>query len=198
MRKSVELCIIGKGPMLTHNPASMQSTEKKSKKGMLKSGASNIPTPEIEAEKGLYIDGDGDYCVPGIAIRNAMLKAAAKFSAPFQKKKENLRQVMGHCIVGPELLKILSQKTNKPLREYEIDRRRAVIQRQGIIRCRPRFDGWKVKFELIYDDMILRSDEETVRVMFEEVLGYAGNIVGIMDYRPEKGGWFGLFEVPQE
>jgi hypothetical protein len=66
-----------------------------------------------------------------------------------------------------------------------VDKRPVVVQRQRILRTRPRFNSWRILFEVMYDaEMLDHSEVETALVE-------AGARVGIGDYRPK----FGRFEV---
>lgn len=189
MEKTLTITIAGRSPLLTHNPTSMGRSAKKPKMG----GGPSIPTPHEEAEMGLYVH-EGKWGIPGIAIRNALVKAAGSWSAPGGKKRDKLRPLVSHTMVVPEIVPIVDAK-GKPVKTYEIDTRRAVVQRSGILRSRPKFTDWFLVFDLIYDDSIIAGSQEEVQALFCEVLNDAGKRIGIGDYRPEKTGWFGRFEV---
>ncbi|GAI19389.1 unnamed protein product, partial [marine sediment metagenome] len=60
-----------------------------------------------------------------------------------------------------------------------------VIQRARIMRARPRFDKWELDFTIDFDDEIIGKDK------VNEILTYAGQRIGIGDYRP----LFGRFIV---
>jgi hypothetical protein len=81
----------------------------------------------------------------------------------------------------------INQAVNMP--EF-VDIRNVVVNgKSRIMRTRPRFDRWRLRFTLKLDDKILNEED-----LFES-LNYAGSLVGICDYRPEKGGKYGRFEV---
>ena len=63
----------------------------------------------------------------------------------------------------------------------EIDRRPAVIQRQRIVKSRPRFNSWEIEFTVNFDES--RIKKETLKQILEE----AGQSKGIGDYRPKFG-----------
>lgn len=59
----------------------------------------------------------------------------------------------------------------------------------GVLRAFPHFEKWEGVIEIhILDDTITKE-------VFERVLREAGNFAGIGQFRPEKGGYFGRFEV---
>ena len=66
------------------------------------------------------------------------------------------------------------------VKEYEIDKRTVVIQRNRVVKCRPLVRDWKAKFTVIFDDEILADGNTQLLPLFEE----AGRRVGILDFRP--------------
>lgn len=191
MDRKMSFTIKGKKELMTHNPESMQHPNERGGKSTV--GKTKIPTPEEEAKAGLYIV-DGNYCVPGIGVRNAMVAVASDWKPLTGKKRGNLQSTIAHITVEPEFLVICDQK-GKPKKTYEIDTRRAVIQRQGILRSRPKFKDWTVTFDVVYDDAFLPLEEESIRELFTGLLNDAGKRRGLGDYRPERKGWFGIYSV---
>lgn len=181
--------LVGKSPLLTHNPASMGVTKTGAK------GERKIPTPEEEAKMGAY-PVNGHFALPGIAIRNSFLQACGMWKVKIagSKRPMSAKSVFAHLIVEPELVPILDKAGKKPLKEYTIDTRRAVVQRNGIMRSRPRFDEWSVTAEFVYDDTILT--EEHIALV-RQILTDAGQRIGVGDYRPHRSGWFGTFELAE-
>ena len=72
---------------------------------------------------------------------------------------------------------------------YEIDQRRVMIQRAGIIRSRPRFDEWSLTFKLHVVDEYLTSPG--MDKVIKQIIDDAGSLVGLLDFRPR----FGRFKV---
>jgi hypothetical protein len=168
----------GVSPLLTHNPESMQiSTD--AKKG------SRIPDEAVEAEAGVYRLPDGTCGLKGEAIRASLVGA----SGAWKVKRASLRSRVAHVVVVEELVPLM-RRDGTPISDYVIDKRRAIVQRQGIIRRRPRFDEWSVALTIEYDPILVTEPKILV-----DVLNDAGNRMGIGDYRPAKNGWFGRFRV---
>lgn len=68
-----------------------------------------------------------------------------------------------------------------------IDRRRVVIQRNAVTRCRPALNaGWKAKFILM-----VNLPEYIPAQKLNYLLNQAGRIIGLADFRPS----FGRFAV---
>lgn len=169
----IKVVIQGKTPILLHNPAGMAQR---------KAGKAEIPTPQDEAANGCYWTPEKDSLgFPGDNIKASMLIAAPQYKAgkiklgPF---------VAGSIFIEPPMLSFHTKN-------YEIDTRRAVVQRQGILRSRPKLSKWKLGFDLIVDDDFPVTNTEILK----DILAEAGRRVGIADYRPQKKGWFGKFDV---
>lgn len=74
--------------------------------------------------------------------------------------------------------------------KYEIDTRPVVIQRARVLKSRARLDKWKASFQIVYNEKLI-ADPQIIRTVLEE----AGMRIGIMDFRPQKGGQYGCFEI---
>ena len=85
----------------------------------------------------------------------------------------------------------------EPITSYRIDIRRVIVQRQGVMRARPLIElPWACVAEFECDAGLgMVGDTPFAAQLFHQALGYAGQIVGIGDYRPEKGGLFGKYAV---
>jgi hypothetical protein len=185
--RRMKVTIVGRSPLLCNNPAKMGVSISGPK------GAKQIPTPEEECKLGAYAV-NGHFAFPGIGVRNSLVGAAGswKVKMPGSSRKMSARSVVATVNVEPELIPILDPKTEKPLKKYAIDVRRAVVQRNGVMRARPRFEEWMLTFDFVYDDeTLLPENVEQLIPILED----AGKRVGIGDYRPSKSGWFGRFEV---
>jgi len=71
-----------------------------------------------------------------------------------------------------------------------IDIRSVVIKKDRVARSRICIPvGWELKFTLVVKTPMLPAEE------MRDLLETAGELVGLMDYRPEKKGKFGQFEI---
>ena len=84
---------------------------------------------------------------------------------------------------------LIDPATAAALVDYDIDTRRATVQRNAVLRSRPRLEKWAAKVELEIDEEFIA--EPTLR----ELMDIAGRIIGVGDFRPEKSGPFGRFRV---
>lgn len=167
-------------PLLQNNPADFIG---KTEGGELAKGKKEYDDEE-EARRRLYLTPDGDYGHPSEAFTKAMVKAVAgkKFGKVFATSA-----IKGSVFITEPYSLIESQDGSKV--RYSVDRRPVVVGKARILRCRPAFANWSMKVALEVDTAILSPSQ------VRESLALAGRIIGIGDYRPEKGGGFGRFTV---
>lgn len=138
-----------------------------------------VYVPEDEAKKCLYIR-DGKIYQPAEHIYQCMVRAATDFK--FSGKKTFKDVITSGIIIEPEEIPLITNKT------YEIDIRPVVIQRARVLKWRPKFNQWKLKFKLTILD-----DTNISPANIKEILEKAGATKGIGDYRPR----FGRFMVTE-
>jgi hypothetical protein len=155
--------------LLTHNPAGMVGT--KTARGQTK-----IPTPEEEATIGCYRDEEGNFALPGMAFRNSILAA----SSGYKQGKIFVQSKITSMMVLDELVTLINDD-DSPVASYEIDTRRALVQGNGIMRSRPKFNPWGARFTIEYDETLF-DDEDMLRTIIAD----AGKRIGVGDYRPQK------------
>lgn len=129
-----------------------------------------------DAEKALYKNEKGCY-VPGEWISGCLKEIAKEFKG---KGKASLKQtILSSVFVEPDEIPL-----NKDTYD-EIDLRPVVIQKNRIVRSRPRFNDWQIEFYIKFDEE--RISRDTIKNLLTE----AGETKGIGDYRPR----FGRFKV---
>lgn len=165
-------------PLLQHNPASMHTmSEVMAKK--------KIPTPEEEATAGVYRLPTGQLYMPNDAFRSALVRAGSgrKLGKTF------VTTIVKGAVFSATDAVPLTHPDGTPITTWDIDVRRALIGKAGVLRARPRIEKWAavVPFEI---------DTEMISpALVEELLNLAGRLIGVGDYRPEKSGPFGRFRV---
>lgn len=175
--------IVGISPLLVHNPAGMRPG---SEAGL---GTKRIPTPEEEAKAGLYVNDKGEFFVRANSFRSAIIgKGGSASGRKIGKRTANQCVAAGFFIQHDEAI-LTHPDTGKPLKEYRIDSRRAVVQGNGIVRSRPCFDRWATTITCEIDEDFIRKDQ------ILELLKIAGKISGVGDYRPQCKGMFGRFDA---
>jgi hypothetical protein len=177
----VVFTVIGISPLLQNNPASFIG---KTEDEALASKKRTYNDDE-EAKLRLYLDPDGAHCHPSESFTKAMVKAVAgkKFGKMFATSA-----IKGSVFIT-EPYAIIEDEGGKPAKSYTIDRRPVVVGKARVLRCRPCFPKWRMRVAFEIDTAILQPAQ------VKESLALAGRIIGIGDYRPEKGGGFGRFKV---
>ena len=172
---AVEVELTGSAPFLFHR----WSVDAIAEKAAAKKGSKAKKEDNIESY--VYRNDAGELCIPGEYLRGAMILAAKYKQDPRSPRKS----AMDLFKAGVVALTDLSSLGTKDW-DY-LDRRRVMIQRQGITRTRPAIrEGWKAKFVL----QVL-TPEYIDMSLLNEVIQSAGRLVGVGDFRPT----FGRFQV---
>lgn len=176
--ETLRIMLRGMSPLLMHNPQNMGTNTGDPIK------RKKIPTPEEEAKEFRYVQ-DGNLYVPAVAVRNAILDGAKGYRIG---KMGAATILSGAVVLIQETFPLLRNGALLDENSYEIDTRRVVIQKQGIMRSRAMIAlPWEV-------DCTFDFNEELANLKHvETALIAAGQIIGLLDYRPEKRGWFGRF-----
>lgn len=182
--KYVTATIVGTTPLLVHRFTDASSVEKPTRRQT--TAASN---PREEALKAAYVAGDGTYYMSAFAIQRCMAGAGANHK--MKSSRKTLRFVVPSAVrMTGDTLTILGPD-GKPAPNFEIDSRPVTIPatKGRIMRHRPRWNEWKIEASMIIDvDMLSLNDAHTL-------LREGGESYGIGDFRPEKSGPFGCFQV---
>jgi hypothetical protein len=138
---------------------------------------------EAEGLKKLYVDAEGTIYQPATHIDRALIEAGKKIKVKGQGKA-TYSKLFG-SMVAVEEFEIVHKK-----QDYTIHKSLVVIPstKGRVMRYRPMFKEWVLEFHIEFEDEI-PSD------VVKEALEIAGKYVGIGDWRPEKKGKFGKFQV---
>jgi hypothetical protein len=182
--------ITGKEPgIMFNNPAMMGATT-----GTVTQTRSNKKyNDKDEAEMRTYRNDKGNLVVPSVQVRASLLEA----SKAFKLGRTNLKTVLNSIMIEPVDDLELKSPSNRPIKNYTIDKRRVVVSRAGIMRARPVVPQWKLSFKIEVDRELMENSLQGTSTLelLTRVLSDAGKKQGIGDYRPQKGGSFGRFEV---
>ena len=138
---------------------------------------------EKEALQKLYRDADGTIYQPSAHVERAIMEAGKKLKMK-GRGKATYSKIFGSMVsVEPDAIPHLNQN-------FEIHKGLVVIPstKGRIMRYRPMFKKWGLKFEVLAEDEIEAST-------IKESLEIAGKYSGLGDWRPEKKGKFGKFQV---
>lgn len=136
---------------------------------------------EDDVENYIYRNAEGIICLPSEYVRMSLI-GAAKFRQDPRSPRKSAMDLFKAGVIGlDELCPLGSTKWDF------IDRRRVMIQRNGITRQRPGMNpGWKATVPLM-----VNLPEYIQPTFLNEVLQMAGRLIGVGDFRPT----FGRFAV---
>lgn len=167
----VEVEITGSADLLFH----AWNCEAIADKAAAKKNSETKKTDNVESF--VYRDEDGFICLPGEYLRQS-ITWAAKFKQDPRSPRKSARDLYTAGVVSLTPLASLGSKDW----DY-LDKRRVVVQRNGITRLRPTFKaGWKatVVFLILTPEYVSPSE-------LLDTIGMAGRLVGVGDFRPTYG-----------
>jgi len=181
----------GLSSLLQNNPElTLSAGEEEPTKGKEK-----LPQPDEQARARRYLTPDGNFYMPAPAIRKCLLTAARKYRV--KPETGSLRVSAATILAGnlglTDVAFPLLDENDQPIPgdRYEVNVQRVVIKatKASIWRGRPKIWPWYLLCWLSFDSS--RIELELVKRIADD----AGVYPGLGDYRPERGGWFGTFEV---
>lgn len=185
--KQIMAEIKGLQPLIMHscagldptNPLRKEAAEITSKRGQKKTDENLEQLDWIDFQLSAYHNGKNLF-VPGENLHGAIRDGAKAV----RKGKEIQAAVM---VIEEEVpVQYDGPKNLRDLYDYKfVDRRRVVIQRNAVLRTRLRLNKWSLAFSLYIDENVVSP------AAVKAALEYAGNRVGLGDFRPR----FGRFEV---
>lgn len=134
--------------------------------------------PEVEGLASTYWCEDGGYGIPAMAVKSAMIEAAHKDTG---LAKTTVRKALRFRNAG-----LIPMECCEPTLREDIVR---IGVNQTDIRYRPEFAEWGAKISFVYDADLLTIGDVV------NLTNRAGFSVGIGEWRPEKNGENGTFEV---
>jgi hypothetical protein len=137
--------------------------------------------PADEARAATYTTKDGHIGIPGMAFKSAVVTAAHK---DIGIEKTLVRKAL--FLVTDDPNKVLKIECDEPVVREDTVR---VGMGAADLRYRPEFASWRCLVELEVDSELLQSNDILALV------DRAGFGVGVCEWRPEKGGEYGRFEI---
>jgi len=179
--KRLRFGIRGTSPMMQHawsekGLAMMRMTAQERKKVVKKAR-----DPEAEAESAMYRTEDGQPAIPIMAFKAALISAAHKDLGI--EKTLVKKSLFFPCSDANKCVPMIA---DEPVCREDIVR---VGMNQTDLRYRPEFNNWRAVIECEIDEESLTQQD------LVNLVNRAGFGVGIGEYRPEKGGEFGRFEI---
>lgn len=128
---------------------------------------------ELEWEAGLYYDEENGLHIPTECLQKTLENGAKLFKAG--RDIQRYCQFVGVCAPLDIGVPFNLNKMRHDAKYHDV--RCVAVQRNRVIRTRPRFDVWKCEFDIIYDNEHI--DVETIARAFEN----AGSYVGLCEGR---------------
>jgi hypothetical protein len=168
------------GASLIQNAFAQKAIEEMLRKHMGINTQREKKNPRQVIENAIVRNVDGVVCMPPTAFKKAMLSASSLIKS-FDRSRGKLRVSL--CVVGNSVP--ITFERMVPRMDMV---RTAGINRTPDIRFRPNFINWKARLVLKYSDSLFQVQS------IVDLLGRAGS-VGVGEWRPEKDGTHGTFEV---
>lgn len=177
----VSLRINGISTLIQHQWSSKALGMIRDKHAGKKTKTRDVRNPEEEGNAAAYKTDDGDFGVPALAIKSAIITAAHK---DIGIEKTLVKKAL--FILCNDSRKVLPMDCDDPvITEDPV----TVGNGKTDLRYRPYFHRWGVNVSFEIDNALLQVED------LVNLIDRAGFGVGIGEWRPEKGGEYGRFEV---
>lgn len=181
--KTISFWIRGVSPLIQHAWSEKAKAQLRMTAAERKKQPKTNRTPEEDARKAMYVMPDGSPAFPMLAFKASLISAAHK---DLGIEKTLVRKAL---FLPPEpyangLLAKL-HASDPEIREDIV----RVGNNQTDLRYRPQFDDWSVNVILQIDTDLLNEQD------IVNLVNRAGFSVGVCEWRPEKGGEYGRFEI---
>lgn len=182
--ETLRVPILGTAPLIVHK------FSEKAKRQMLdamqgRKTPKQPKDPDADYDSALYLHDDGGFGFPVIAF-----KAATVGAARFYGKAVPMTALRQFVFMDAEFSKVAGQKLARIIGE---PRMREDVVRVGMggsdLRYRPEFTEWQTSLEVTYVSSMLTR--ESVLSLIEA----GGMGVGVGEWRPEKKGDFGTYQI---
>ena len=141
-----------------------------------------LRNPDEEAKLATYTTADGDIGIPAMAFKSSIVAAAHR---DIGIERTLVRKALFLVCDDANMVIPFTECTEPIVREDMV----RVGMGSADLRYRPEFKTWKAEVTLEIDAELLQAKDVLALV------GRAGFGVGICEWRPEKGGEFGRFEI---
>lgn len=174
---STTIKIRGTSSLITHCWSEKAKKQMRDKQQKLAKTAKEAKDPKADFEGAKYKDAKGRDCVPSLAFKNAIV-SAARFSDDLK-----MTVLRGALFIPGELL---------PIKFSECTMREDMV-RVGMgtadLRYRPEYHDWSIDLPIVFNAHVVSAAQVL------NLLRLAGFSVGICEWRPEKNGQHGRFDV---
>ncbi len=184
------ITVKGTSSLIVNNWSEKAKEEMRKSQTKQAKGPKEAKNPEACFRGAMYLDVDGNHCVPALAFKNAIV-SAARFLDDFKMTVlrgaifvEGTNQSVRDGVTGArDLLQI---KSAPPVMREDMVR---VGMGKPDLRYRPEYLDWSIDLPISFNRRVV-SLEQLVNL-----IQTAGFGVGICEWRPEKNGQHGRFAV---
>lgn len=190
--------LLGTAPLIVHSFPEKARKMMLDKQMKVAAGGRDARQPLREVEDSRYRLPDGRDGFPAVAFKAAAVTACTSLSDVTKVAARQAFRIMGYTMntegqiegafIRTALVPIYAPKPG--IREDIV--RLAGPSRTAELRYRPEFDPWGVALEVVLNPQVVSLGQ--MNSMFQA----AGHGVGVGDYRPERDGDCGTFEVVSE
>lgn len=180
-KQRVSLRIVGISPLIQHQWGQKALEMMRDKHAGKKTKNRTVRDPEAEGKEAMYVTQDGDPGVPAMAVKSSIISAAHK---DIGIEKTLVKKAL--FIVCDDATMVLKMDCDEPVIKEDPVR---VGQGSADLRYRPYFYRWAVALTFEIDAELLQVED------LLNLIDRAGFGVGIGEWRPEKGGEYGRFQV---
>ena len=179
--QQVELDITGITPLIQNKmKESILKDMEDVRTGKAKKSTRKAVDPKKEYLKSSYIQDDGSFGFPASSFKQCAVRAGKGLGLAMTDTR-TLFFVLPNAPDG----ECVAIKSKKPLlRKDPVN-----VKTGKDLRFRPEFRNWKA-------DLLIKFDADRITIeQIANLLNHGGQTVGVGEWRPEKNGTFGTFEV---
>jgi len=188
----------GSAPLIVHAFPEKARKQMLDKQMKVAAGGRDARNPMQEVDDSIYTLPDGRYGFPAIGFKASAVTACTSLSDITKVQARQAFRVQGvtmsaHGLIDGSLIRtaLIPLVTHDPLVREDVVRLSG-IGRTPEMRYRPEFQNWGVILNVIVNTQVISIGQ--LATMFQA----AGHGVGIGDYRPERDGDCGTFDVISE
>ena len=179
--QTISLHIVGTSPMIQHAWSEKGLTMMRMTAAERRKVPKVARDPQAEGMGGAYRTDDGEWGVPAMALKSAIVSAAHK---DIGLAKTAVQKAIMFPSAG-----VIPMTCSEPIIREDIVR---VGMGSTDLRYRPEFHEWRVEISFTFDSDVLTAQD------IVNLVDRAGFGVGLGEWRPEKGGEHGRFRVDTE
>jgi len=181
IQRTLTFNIIGTSPMIQHAWSEKGLSQMRMTSAERRKQPKEARNPEQLADAATYRTDSGEYGLPVLALKSAIISAAHK---DLGVEKTLVKKAL--FIPCKDSNKCVPLICSEPICREDVVR---VGMGATDLRYRPEFADWGAKICVSFDAGMLTSED------IINLINRAGFSIGIGEWRPEKGGEYGRFEV---